>query len=239
MKWNEAAVLLLQPADPTICECAYAWRRRYAIPADRCFSHRFPRGHRLAGQVPPGFTELDRRSLAFSDLGTKIIVVSHGNPYEVGNGNTAQGAPAFAAQLAAWGLREVGLLAFRNCLVGKRNFLDDLVVSLSTWRIGVGWLIGYKDKAYSVGINPGWLGRPPMATKKHEGCHHPDAGRRGLPPMTQAREASGFFDRLLREATNGTYKLPDERRVKIVRGNRFVLPPGGPSRRYRMLETAV
>ncbi len=239
MKWNEAAILLLQPADPVICECAYAWRRRYAIPAGRCFSHRFPRGHRLAGQLPPGFTELGPDSLSFSDLGTKVIVVSHGNPYSVGNGNSQQDARAFAAQLAVWGLKEVGLLSFRNCLVGKRRFLDDLVEHLSNWRVGVGWLIGYKDAAYSVGIDPGWLTRRPMAVKEHEGCHHPASGKRRVRPMTQPREASGFFDRLLREATNGAYKRPDEKRVKIVRGNRFVFPPGGPTRRYHALETTV
>ena len=189
--------------------------------------------------MPPGFTELGRNALSFSDLGTKIIVVSHGNPHTVGNANTSLDAPAFAAQLAAWGLKEVGLLAFRNCLVGKRRFLDDLVEHLSAWRIGVGWLVGYKEAAYSVGIDSGWMMRPPTAVKKHEGCQHPAAGGRRLRPMTQAREAAGFFDRLLREATNGAYKRPDEKRVKIVRGNRFVLPPGGPTRRYRALETSV
>lgn len=245
MKWKEAAILLLQPDDQTIRECAYAWRKRYAVPAERCFSHRFSRRQVHGEPLPPGFTELGRNSLSFSGLETKLIIVSHGNPYEVGNGRTAQDAAAFAAQLAVWGLKEAGLLAFRNCLIGKRTFLDDLVMSLSTWGIGVGWLIGYKREAYSVRIDPSWLmastnAAETILTESPPGCGHPLRGRRRPAPQTQPYEATGFFDRLLREATNGRRKLPDDRRVKIVRGNRFVLPPGGPSRRYTaFLETEV
>lgn len=244
MKWKEAAILLLQPDDRTIRECAYAWRKRYAIPVERCFSLRFSRRQDHGEPLPPGFTELGRNSLSFSGMQTKLIIVSHGNPYEVGIGRTAQDAPAFAAQLAVWGLKEVGLLTFRNCLVGKRTFLDDLVMYLSTWGIGVGWLVGYKHEAYSVRIDPSWLmaphgGAETILTESHPGCAHPLRRRRRPGPLAQAHEATGFFDRLLREATNGRCKLPDDRRVKIVRGNRFVLPAGGPSRRYAFRETAV
>ncbi|WP_206953852.1 hypothetical protein [Trinickia acidisoli] len=246
MKWNEAAVLLLDPADATIRMCADAWRMRYAIPANRCFSHRFPGRHAWAGRLPPGYTEFARDSLSFSDLATKLIVVSHGRPEGVQNDDRFQSAPQFAEQLATWGLRKVGLLAFRSCLVGKGDFLDRLVAHLSYRHVDVGWLVGYKHEALSVGIDPGWLTIPTLIldtqlNEKHRGCTHPMAGKRRVGPSAVAHEATGFFDRLLREATNGRCKLPDEKRVKIVRGNRVVVPQEGPTRRYRraMLETVV
>ena len=250
MKWKDAAILLLQPNDRVIQECAYSWRERYAIPIRRCFSHPFSGRHPMAGTVPVGFTRLQSDSLAFSSLESKIIVVSHGHPDQVSNEQYGLDASQFAAHLAGWGLKNVGLLTFRNCLVGKARYLDNLLVHLNARGIGVGWILGYKDRASSVAIDPSWLSAAgcvqssillePQHWLRHPVCNHPMANKRRPPPQTLAHEAVGFFDRVLREATNGRKKLSDEQRVKIVRGNRTVQPPGGSSRRYpAYLETAL
>lgn len=245
MKWNDVAILLLDPADGTIRECANAWKKRYGISRDRSFSVPFARTHRRAGEILPGYKRLEAGSLSFSNLTTKLIVVSHGCPQGLFLGRTLLGAPDVAYQLAAWGLTSVGLLAFRGCLLGKANFLDRLVPSLSHANIEAGWLLGYKREAISLGIDPGWLETPRLLIDtqlngKHEGCHHPMATERRAPPRVAAHEGIGFFDRLLREATGGRSKLPDEQRVKVVRGNRVVAPPNGSSPRYpAYLETPV
>ncbi|NRO98921.1 hypothetical protein GWC77_23735 [Paraburkholderia sp. NMBU_R16] len=239
------AILLLDPADGTIRECAKAWKARYGISRDRSFTVPIARTHRCAGEVLSNFQRLEPGSLSFSDLTTKLIVVSHGCPNGLFLGRTMLDAPDFANTLAAWGLTSVGLLAFRGCLLGKANFLDRLVPSLSYANIEVGWLLGYKREAISLGIDPGWLKTPrlPIDTQlnvKHEGCHHPMATERRKPPRVVAHEGIGFYDRLLREATQGRSKLPDEQRVKVVQGNRVVAPPNGSSPRYpAYLETLV
>jgi hypothetical protein len=116
----------------------------------------------------------------------------------------------FSDYLKLWGLQTVGLLTFRGCWLGRGVFLDHLVTMLSMRGIGVGWLIGYTNRACQ------W-----------RGTWH---------------ECSGDRDEALREATGGRQKLPDSERVKVVKGNRNVVPPNGYSHRYpgqRTLETLV
>jgi hypothetical protein len=86
---------------------------------------------------------------------------------------------------------------------------------LSARHIGVGWLIGYKDVSRTQTL----IVDTPLS---------------GL--RTTGYEAIGTRDLIVRDARR---KLPDEARVKIVKGNRFVVPPGGPSRRYTATATWV
>jgi len=215
MKWKEAAIVLLDPADRVIRDAAYVWRERYRIPTERSFSFRYPPGRSLAGQPPLGFKPLEPGSLSFSGLGTKLIVVSHGLPDGLALQRTILGSGQVAKLLAVCGLREVGLLAFKGCLIGKGAFLDRLVAYLSSRNIGVGWLIGYKDVSRTQTLL----------------LDTPASG-----PRTYGYEAIGTMDLLMRNATE---KLPDAERVKIVKGNRFVVPPGGASRRYGAQATWV
>jgi len=208
MKWKEAAIVLLDPADRVIRDAAYVWRERYRIPTERSFSFRYPRGRALAGEVPLGFQPLEPGSLSFCGLGTKLIVVSHGLPEGLAVQRTILGARECSKLLAGWGLKEVGLLAFKGCLIGKGGFLDRLVGYLSARSIGVGWLIGYKDVSMTQTVI----------------IDTPTSG-----PRTTGYEAIGTLDLFVRDARR---KLPDDERVKVVKGNRFVVPPGGPSRRY-------
>jgi hypothetical protein len=215
MKWKEAAIVLLDPADRVIRNAAYVWRERYQIPTERSFSFRYPRGRALAGEVPLGFQPLDPGSLSFCGLGTKLIVVSHGLPEGVALQRSILGAGEFSRLLSVCGLKEVGLLAFKGCLLGKGAFLDRLVAYLSTRNIGVGWLIGYKDVSRTQTLI----------------IDTPNSG-----PRTSGYEAIGTRDLMVRDARR---KLPDSERVKVVKGNRFVVPPSGPSRRYNACATWV
>ncbi len=214
MKWNDAAVVLLDPADKVIRNAAYVWRERYRIPNERSFSFRYPEGRPLAGQTPLGFRPLDPGSLSFCGLGTKLIVVSHGLTEGLAVQHTILRAPETAKLLAVCGVQQVGLLAFKGCLLGKASFLEQLVAQLSARRIGVGWLIGYKDVSRTQTL----LVDSP-------------AGLR-----TYGYEAIGTHDLIARSATR---KLPDDERVKIVKGNRFVLPRTGATRRYTVPATWV
>lgn len=215
MKWKDAAIVLLDPADKVIRDAAYVWRERYDIPIARSFSFRYPRGGPLAGQVPLGFQPLDPGSLSFCDLGTKLIVVSHGLTDGLAVQRTLLGARETAKLLGAYGLKQVGLLAFKGCLLGKASFLDRLLAHLSAGNIGVGWLIGYKDVSRTQTLLV-------------------DSPQTGL--RTYGYEAIGTLDLVTRSANS---KLPDEDRVKIVKGNRFALPLAGPSGRYGVCATWV
>lgn len=215
MKWNDAAIVLLDPADKVIRDAAYVWRERYRIPLERSFSFRYPEGRPLAGQVPLGFQSLGPGSLSFCDLATKLIVVSHGLPDGLAVQRTLLGAREVAKLLGVCGLEQVGLLAFKGCLLGKAAFLDRLLAYLSARNIGVGWLIGYKDVSRTQTLL----------------VDSPEMGLR-----TGGYEAIGTLDFVTRTATS---KLPDEDRVKIVKGNRFALPLAGPSRRYGARATWV
>lgn len=217
MKWNDVAIILLDPADKVIRDAAYAWRGRYEIPTARCFSARYPKTHALAGRVPLGFAALAPDSLSFSSLGTKIILVSHGLPGGVAVQGAIRDGAEVAGFLAACGLREVGLLAFKGCLLGKGAFLKALRLHLSNRAIGVGWLIGYKDVSRTSTLV--W----DCATYSR----------------THAYESIGSLDFRIRTACSGADKLPDDARVTVVRGNRFVLPPKGRSTRYTVHATQV
>jgi hypothetical protein len=54
----------------------------------------------------------------------------------------------FSDYLKLWGLQAVGLLTFRGCLLGQDLFLERLGTMLSMRRISVGWLIGYRHRAW-------------------------------------------------------------------------------------------
>lgn len=121
------AIVLLDPADKVIRDAAYVWRQRYGIPIERSFSFRYPAGHGLTGQVPLGFQPLVAGSLSFCGLGTKLILVCHGLPQGLGIRRSIVGGAGVAELLDICGLKEVGLLAFKGCFLGKGYFLDQLV----------------------------------------------------------------------------------------------------------------
>ena len=143
MKWSRAVVVLLDPSDKTIANDAIAWKHRYRLHDTRCFS--IPDKN---GRIPSGFVALAADCLSFSDVTTKIVIVSHGLPEGVAIGGPPKNADVVSDWLKAWGVSAVGLLAFRGCLLGKGRFLDDLGTMLTVRGIRAGWLIGYRHEAW-------------------------------------------------------------------------------------------
>ena len=143
MKWSRAVIVLLDPRDTVIANDAIAWKRRYRLPDDSCFT--IP-DH--AGRTPYGFVPLTAGCLSFSDVTTKIIIVSHGLPQGVWVDGGLKNAGVVSDWLKTWGVGAVGLLAFRGCLLGKAGFLDDLSAMLTVRGIRTGWLIGYRHSAW-------------------------------------------------------------------------------------------
>lgn len=210
MKWKQAAIITVDPANQDIAELATAWKRRYAVPKERCFAIQPSPGFALEG-----FTPLTPGCLWFSDLSTKIIIAGHGRPEGMAIGASldlpdrgVRGAGVLSDLLKTWGLRAAGLLAFKSCLLGKERFLDDMKLMCTVRGIRVGWLIGYRHVAHA------WWGR-------------------------EHQLMSGDRDVQLNRETYGRQKMPDSYRVKIVKGNCFALPTEGRSPRYAVLETQV
>lgn len=142
MKWSKAAVVLLDPSDRVIANDAIAWKQRYQLPDECCFS--FPDRD---GGIPLGFMPLVPGCLGFSDVTTKIIIVSHGLPEGVALSGPPKNAGVISDWLKSWGVGAVGLLSFRGCLLGKAGFLGDLATMLTVRGIRVGWLLGYRHLA--------------------------------------------------------------------------------------------
>lgn len=143
MKWSRAVIILLDPSDRTIANDAIAWKHRYRLPDASCFS--IPD---RKGRIPDGFVPLAAGCLSFSDVTTKIIIVSHGLPEGVAVGGPPKNAGVVSDWLKTWGVGAVGLVAFRGCLLGKGRFLDDLAAMLTVRGIRTGWLIGYRHSAW-------------------------------------------------------------------------------------------
>lgn len=211
MKWKQAVIVVVDPADGPIAHLANACKSRYRVPSDRCFTVQPTPGFELKG-----FTPLTPGCLGFSDLSTKIIICGHGQSEGLCMSGGidlpeegVKGAGVLSDLLKTWGLRAAGLVAFKSCLVGKARFLDELKQMCTVRGIRVGWLIGYRHTAWS------W--------------YRGDA----------RRLVAGEVDRQLDWDTRGRQKMPDSYRVKIVKGNCFVLPTEARSARYAVQETLV
>lgn len=152
MKWRDARILLLtidrewdggpdqyhQPADYAVYDAAGKMLAgRYKVPME----HR-----RYHGPHARGFLQAGSTSLSGMTLESKLIVVAHGLPTSI-SGYTAE---RFARLLHSYGLRDVGLISFKSCYLGKQNFLDDLVRAASGL-FRVGWCIGYLHQSYTRG----------------------------------------------------------------------------------------
>jgi hypothetical protein len=194
MKWDKAIIVLLDPNNWVCRSDALAWKSRYSVPDELCFAD-FKAGYGLKG-----FRQLGPRSLVASDTRTKIIVVSHASSVGIAVEGLGYYPHDVAQVLREWGLRAVGLLAFRGCNLGKAVFLDALASCLSAEGIRCGWLIGYRHSASQL--------------------------------LGSSHECTGFLDVITRYATFGASKLPDNYRVKVVKGNIDIVPPNGGSPRY-------
>jgi hypothetical protein len=140
MTWQQYILILLQPLDPVLLRVANAWKRRYNIPDELCFT---------AGSWP-GYTSISDDCLACADENTKIMFICHGSARTVTVVDRRYDASMLAQALANAGLRRAGLLALKACLTGKSDFLDNLAWALVHRQIFVDWLIGFRDTARDV-----------------------------------------------------------------------------------------
>lgn len=141
MKWVQAHLLCLHIKNEVIRKSALAWKKRYDIPRNRCYS-----------LIPPvqwgnDFCLLQQNSLAQVGPGDKLIIVAHGSESSV-HGYDPE---ALAELLANNGLQHAGLIAFKACLVGKGNYLDVFRNECVIQGMQIGWFNGYKDKVATIG----------------------------------------------------------------------------------------
>jgi hypothetical protein len=142
MKWQNYFLINLNSHDLDACKHTTAWKQRYSIPYHRCFG--------LGGTLSPGcipFYPLSSTSLTRVSRFSKLIIVSHGNEIWVNSWTP----PQLAERLRAWGLREVGLVAFKACETGLGSYLDELAERLNERGIGFGWLVGYRGAIILAG----------------------------------------------------------------------------------------
>ncbi len=137
-------------------------------------------------------------------MADKLMIIAHGSDDSVAGLN----AYDFSIRLSMWGVQQVGLITFRCCDVGRKNFLDDLhnECKARTPGISVGWFKGYRGSVYGKKIS---------STKSVEKVYDKHRGVKGL------------------FGGKGTKKTGDKR-FKIVQGTkpihiedtRYLLEPG-------------
>lgn len=74
---------------------------------------------------------------------SKLLLLGHGNEAAFAIGDKHYRPADLAQFLAYLGLKEVGLISFRACLIGSGNYLDLFRDELNKKNIKVGWLKGY------------------------------------------------------------------------------------------------
>lgn len=136
-KWGDYVILCLNPGDSVIRSSANAWKARYKVPDTHCFAW---------GAAPQGYQSLDEDVLSQRvNSQTKLMIFAHANESRV-NGLSA---PTLALWLLYWGVKQVGLIAFKACEVGKGDYLETLFANRGPMNIG--WLIGYKPSTSTMG----------------------------------------------------------------------------------------
>ena len=138
MTWTNLFLIKLSP-DNIINDTASGYSKYYTIPK----SNRF---------VVPGESEkknrdwsiLGKNSLKQITLRDKLMIVAHGGVDNVATKNYED----LALALYNWGLREVGLITFKCCLVGRSDFLEQFVRYVGPDdTIKIGWVKGYRGPA--------------------------------------------------------------------------------------------
>jgi len=92
---------------------------------------------------------LSSGSLAAVDRFSKLIIVGHANEYGINSWTPLE----LAERLKAWGLKEVGLIAFKACRLGQAAYLDEVAGCLGGL-VRFGWLIAYRGPVELVAYSP-------------------------------------------------------------------------------------
>ena len=165
MPWRDVYVLVPVPADKEVRDLAEAMARRYNVPPSRCLCQPHPDNQRLNG-----FTAYQQGSLSGVDIETKLIICAHGNSKAVNQSNPEQ-----VSDVLQWlGVKLVGLIAFKCCEVGKRDFLEKLRAELWRHQISFGYMIAYKEGSWlaSGGTMRGFFGLGKVPTRIVKGDAH-------------------------------------------------------------------
>jgi hypothetical protein len=117
-----------------------------------------PESRKWSTQDSPGWNKLEPHCLHktfnkdYPTIKDKMMIIAHGTETEIGEEGDGEGMGTFppavlAAKLKRWGIKEVGLITFKCCNLGKGNFLNDFVNAAGTNGIQIGWVKGYTGGA--------------------------------------------------------------------------------------------
>jgi hypothetical protein len=209
-KWTNVYIVVLQKDGHEwvrrvpIYDSVSAYQAWYNVPKAKKFAN-------TAGETET-YTALGSESLSPITLGDKLMIFAHGNEAKLGPFDSATD---LCIQLRNWGLKEVGLITFKACLIGKGDFLE--IFKLQCDASKVGWLKGYCGSArtdYSWGayLLPSSL----------------------LPVALSSKADQKPHEYVEDDSSWSLFNMSGNSRYKIVRGNTSVATHG--SSRYVTLE---
>jgi hypothetical protein len=151
-KYNDLYLIKLSP-DKIINESSTTYSKYYTIPQARRFVLPYE-----STKADTNWTHLGPQALSGVTANDKLLIVAHASPTAVANMTYT----ALVNEMYAWGLREVGLIVFKCCNVGRGTFLESFAQHAFTrWDMKIGWLKGYRGPSGTWG---GYLGLAPQET---------------------------------------------------------------------------
>jgi len=143
-----------------IARSANAYISYYKIPPVRCFTLETtytrwgwtgPAGYvrNVMGRITGGtlLSRMGGNCLGLASIDDKLILVGHGG---ADSGISYIRGWDLASSLHNVGLRNVGLVAFKSCHLGRNNFLEEFGTALTNLGVNFGWLVGYRSSAATV-----------------------------------------------------------------------------------------
>jgi hypothetical protein len=133
-KWNEL-YFLKYDADKVIDDSAQTYS---------AFFHHISAEHKLTnGDRGNGYTSVEDRAFALRPMtiADKLFIISHGGANGVIGEDKSP--DTLVRDLKNWGLKNVGLVTFKCCHLGRGSFLEMFVSACSQRGVTVGWVKGY------------------------------------------------------------------------------------------------
>jgi hypothetical protein len=145
MKWDNVVIVCFD-TEEALAKQSEVLAKRYRIPPAHCFRvdpSKFPESFRPIGPM-------SLRDIVGPK--TKLILAAHGSPEIFHDMNPRE----LAKRLDLYGVRRCGLITFKACSVGAKDYLEKLRAELAVSRIRaeIGWLKAYRGV---MCIGPGGL----------------------------------------------------------------------------------